>query len=61
MTSRYFVEPEEAVRSASIIICANCSRPGHKWDRCSLPATRCTLCGGVGHDNKVCARVGVDV
>lgn len=57
--SRYFVEPEEAAKTPTTVVCANCSRPGHKWDRCPLPSTRCTLCGAFGHDNEV--RVSVVV
>ncbi|CAM9255458.1 unnamed protein product, partial [Hapterophycus canaliculatus] len=52
--SRYFVEPEEAAKTAGTVICANCSRPGHKWDRCPQPAARCNLCGAFGHDNENC-------
>lgn len=52
--SRYFVEPEEAAKAAAAVVCANCSIPGHRWDRCPQPATRCTLCGAFGHDDKVC-------
>eukprot|EP00903_Cladosiphon_okamuranus_P010171 g9631.t1 len=52
--SRYFVEPEEAAKAATLVVCANCSIPGHRWDRCPQPATRCTLCGAFGHDDKNC-------